>query len=406
MILSSSLKPEAFLLQLNKRFKPSSFSKRPFSSSHQISNDPADLISTPNQFYNRTSELKFLKRVIERPKKSTYILTGPPNCGKTRLMNQLFTTNPGIITKAHINLRATTLLCEQDFLNAIQNGLKVGLENQALAMKALQEARKGLSLSDLVNWGRKYSKVYISPAVFEAIKTLSGISEFGLAASLLEVFNKNAQAIVKDPQFTVESLNQVIEEFHNTVSSQLAEGNNSDFKPSFVIFIDEVNALNFLVKKDADPKNLLSSIFRNFIKNSKETNRCTVILGTTDSFFPYVMDEMPGIQKESYQVLSVGFLNEEETMNYLTEICKIEETTAKDLYETFGGDIMSLDDSIDYLKYYDLTKAGIERHLLECRQIAEASIYPSRYRNKHPNLITPEAKSVLNEIYAEIAEKG
>jgi len=77
-----------------------------------------------------------------------------------------------------------------------------------------------------------------------------------------------------------------------------------------------VNALSTLLDNEEDKK-VFADLLRLLVKITKEEGVASVLFGTTDSFFPNVMDDLIK-QTVAYQNLTLGWMTKDEMVTYLT----------------------------------------------------------------------------------------
>lgn len=443
-------------------------------------------------FFGREKEMQRLHKEICRHQKSMYFLLGPPNCGKSRLMNEFLYHHMGEIFAVSLDLRSVNMNSHKDFMHALEKSLRSGLEmisnilkevsNESLA--EIQAAANPTGKAPLIQKiAQKVSRFY--PNIQPMLQVIG--THYENAARLAQMMDKilefeaQGKKILDSGEFDIEKLDQIIDTYwkifnkrnfenisrtpmvelytkktihchkkesevtsdeqqSNPVQEQsgevatiqqdkepqslselpteeLLEEDNFNSSRQFLIFIDEVNRLAPLVSKGfkeihdtkAQEEDIwnIDNLLACFIRNSKQLRKCTVILSATDSFLHYIVDELPSIRSHTntYKILTMGFMNEKETRHYLREVNGLEESFATKLQETFGGDIMSLNDALEIIATPNPSPEVVDHYIQGKIAAAMVDIDPSRYARQFKKLITPEMIEIIINLYKQLASE-
>lgn len=413
-------------------------------------------------FFGREKELDRLAREIYKKQKSLYVLTGPPNCGKSRLMSEFLYQHMGDIFAVTLDLRGVNLTSHKDFMvaleKALRNGLKL-LEEITVDISTETTLLGSTKMTPLVSKiAEKISKFY--PDVQPVLHVI-GV-QYENATHLVQIMDKilefeaKSKNILNSGEFSLEVLDQIIDaywkifsripqvslpnpdlnqekeenlgqlETHSVSESEnesvalatqeLPSNNIATSKPGqFLIYIDEVGRLAPLVSPDVyDGKVVeeniwnIDSLFACLIRNSKQLRKCSIVLSASDSFLPTVMERLPTIRTHvnAYKVLTVGWMDAESTRKYLLDVCKLDDDYAQKLQDVFGGDIMSLNDAIEDLGTTKPDPEVVDKYLEGKIAAARLDIEPSKFVRQFGSLVTPEVLDAINELYKELVEKG
>jgi len=197
------------------------------------------------------------------------IMLGRPNCGKSALINRFLNQNKQNIIPIKMNLRGFNLRDKQDFYDM----LAATFTNFLLNM--INNAPKQI--------------------LDEAPKLLFAVYGIDIKMKPFEIYAK----LSENPKFnSLQEFQKLFKLYHSFKQDHLFKRRN------IVFFIDEANALKQL--KNECPKDLVD-FFRFIVKVTKEERLIDVILGTTDSFFTFFLEDL-GVQSEFYEIITIDHL--------------------------------------------------------------------------------------------------
>jgi hypothetical protein len=263
-----------------------------------------------DSFFNREREVRAVRGVLRSPPQLS-VFTGPVNSGKTSLLlkNLKEEADSGRAV-LHLDLRDQTFQTVEGFVPALEQ--------------------------EFTSWRDQF--VAVAKDVNIDLEALGVKTNVSLKSS---------------QRREIDRLNELFKK----MSNQLPSGNIWRGWKTPILFIDEANELQTLLK-DPDGHGALLSLFKWMVRNTKQISRFHIVLASSDSFFHLWLNKYIG--KPFYQSYVIGDLPKDEAKSYWEERVVtglslpegLSPPSFEEAYDVCGGNLFFLR---NYLKEFAIT---------------------------------------------------
>ncbi len=222
-----------------------------------------------DEFHGREAEIKRLQAIFENtPSTSMYLLHGPPNCGKTRLVRHyLDHSNAPYVA---FDLRGNRLTTADDLLQGLNKIADAAMDTDYLTQLMSKTATK-----------RKLS-----------------YSELKLATEFKDIVS-DAEGKIREAKDTLTKIRLAADAYDRL--SFYVEGRSR----ALLFFLDEVGRIREIVPSQEESTQAFRDLMSCFIKITKQERLSNVLMATTDPLYNLFLHEL-GFQQDYFYKMTMG----------------------------------------------------------------------------------------------------
>ena len=273
-------------------------------------------------FFNRRSEIDWYSQILGKGRKPRiHVFTGPPNSGKTALLNKVLNIEQSADSNSPvvaIDMREIPFTDAPSFLNAMEEFLAPWY-NRVKEMATNFSVKVGNDLGNVT---------FVPGKLYEP--------DMSVPQKLKCIFSFIVKNMPKHSFWTGEQCP--------------------------ILFIDEANKMSMLTRTK-EGRDALEQLLEFFVKCTKQDSLFPVVLASSDSFYHLWLANLIGEDRFTTHV--IGHLSKEEARNYWEQHALLEYKKIKDKFEgpefedvfaICGGSFMLMD---MYCEQYDINGGSV-----------------------------------------------
>jgi len=319
-----------------------------------------------DDFTGRDSELSRLKTLFENSHNtSIYLLHGPPNCGKSRLMR--FFLDGSAVPYLDFDLRGNRLLSTDDLFDGIKR-IADGAMNTTYLTEIMSKTAVKHKLS--------LTKIKLSTEYAEAIK--------------------DAEERLKEAKDVMSKLYAAADSYDKL--STFFEGKSRPL----LFFLDDVNRIKEIVPKHIESTQAFRDLISCLLRITKQDRLGNALMSTVDPNFNIFLHKL-GFPLDHFYKMTMGYLGEKEMKKYLKDCCKdMTDEIAEIIWKTVGGSVFHFMRYALSSEFEGDEKAKIDNHIAASDETIMLH-YSSVIKSNFVSLKTAQESNALSQIYRELA---